>query len=103
MDKKQIDFIEKVGSAEALTEARRVIKTEGIPVGMSSGAAIIAALRHARKPENKGKTIVAIIPSTTERYLSTFLAEEERAKAAQLPTEQPQDKYLEQAAKNYEM
>jgi cysteine synthase A len=101
LDKSQIDGIEKVSSADALAEARRVIKTEGIPVGISSGAAVVAALRQARLPENKGKTIVAIIPSYTERYLSTLLAEEERAKAAQLVVSTPSDDYLKQAGEAY--
>ncbi len=101
LDKAQIDGIEKVSSAEALAEARRVIKTEGIPVGISSGAAIIAALRQAKLPENKGKTIVVIIPSTTERYLSTLLAEEERAKAGQLVASAPQESFLQEASKLY--
>ena len=101
LDRSQIDGIEKVASAEALAEARRVIKTEGIPVGISSGAAIVAALRQARLPENKGKTIVAIIPSYTERYLSTVLAEEERAQAGKLVASIPGESFLAQAGKNY--
>jgi cysteine synthase A len=101
LDRSQVDGIEKVSSADALAQARRVIKTEGIPVGISSGAAIVAALRQARLPENKGKTIVAIIPSYTERYLSTLLAEEERTKAAQLVTSVPTDDYLQQAGAKY--
>ena len=101
LDKSQIDLIEKVSSADALAEARRVIKTEGIPVGISSGAAIVAALRQAKLPENKGKTIVVIIPSTTERYLSTLLAEEERAKAIALTASTPSEEYLQKAGKLY--
>ena len=76
-----------------------MIKTEGIPVGISSGAAIVAALRQAKLPENKGKTIVVIIPSTTERYLSTLLAEEERAKAIALTASTPSEEYLQKAGK----
>ncbi len=79
-----IDAIEKVSSEEALKTAREVIKKEGIPVGISSGAAIAAALRQAAKPENKGKMIVCIIPSSSERYLSTLLASEESEKAKSL-------------------
>ncbi|MGB9152149.1 MAG: cysteine synthase A [Alphaproteobacteria bacterium] len=103
LDKAQVDGIEKVNSADALAEARRIIKTEGIPVGMSSGAAMIAAVRQAKLPENKGKTIVVIIPSTTERYLSTLLATEERARAEQLVTVTPEDRFLQEAAKLYGM
>ena len=101
LDKAQIDGVEKVSSADALAEARRVIKTEGIPVGISSGAAVVAALRQAKLPENKGKTIVVIIPSYTERYLSTLLAEEERAKAGQLEVSAPTEEFLQQAGKLY--
>lgn len=101
LDKAQIDGIERVTSAEALAEARRVIKSEGIPLGISSGAAIVAAVRQAKLAENKGKVIVAIIPSGTDRYLSTLLAEEERAKAGQLEVATPQEEYLQRAAKLY--
>ncbi len=95
LNKKMIDEIEKVSSEEALAMARRVIKEEGIPVGISSGAAVTAALRQASKPENKGKLIVTIIPSYTERYLSTLLAEKERLEASALPTATVDQKYLD--------
>lgn len=85
LDTKQIDAIEKVTSEESIAMARRIIKEEGIPVGISSGAAVVAALRQAEKPENRGKLIVAVIASYTERYLSTLLAQPEREKALQLP------------------
>ncbi len=84
VDKTLIDEVEKVSSEESLKTAREVIKTEGIPVGISSGAAIAAALRQAAKPENKGKLIVCIIASSSERYLSTLLASEESEKAKNL-------------------
>lgn len=82
-----IDQIERVTSDEALNMAKKVIKEEGIPFGISSGAALVAGLRQAALPENKGKKIVVVIPSYTERYLSTMLAEEERKTAASLPTQ----------------
>lgn len=94
LDGKVVDGIEKVSSEESFQMARRVIKEEGIPVGISSGAAIVAALRIAAKPENKGKWIVCIVPSSTERYLSTMLAEKERTEALQLPVEQINEEYL---------
>jgi cysteine synthase A len=76
-----------VNSEESLKVARQVIKTEGIPVGISSGAAIAAALKVAARPESQGKKIVVIIASYTERYLSTLLAEEERVLAQRLQVE----------------
>jgi len=93
---KMVDIIEKVTSEESMAMARRVIKEEGIPVGISSGAAVEAALRQAGKLENKGKIIVTIIPSYTERYLSTLLAEKERIEATQLTVTAVDEKYLSQ-------
>lgn len=89
-----LDMIEKVSSTEALQMAKRVIKEEGIPVGISSGAAIVAALRQAALPESKGQCIVVIIASYTERYLSTLLAEEEKQKAQALVTQEISPEWL---------
>jgi cysteine synthase A len=89
-----IDGIEQVTSEESLAMARRVIREEGIPVGISSGAAVVAALRLAAKPENQGKLIVAVIASSSERYLSTLLAEKERTAAQALVVSQPAEAYL---------
>ncbi|MBC7692445.1 MAG: cysteine synthase A [Methylotenera sp.] len=89
-----IDQIEKVSSEEALTMARKIIKEEGIPVGISSGAAVTAALRVAARPENQGKRIVVILASYTERYLSTALAEKERTEAAALQVSPVDEKWL---------
>ena len=86
-DRTLLDGVETVSSDEALSMAKRVIKEEGVPVGISSGAAITAALRVAAKPEFEGKTIVVMLASGTERYLSTLLGEDARTKAASLPTE----------------
>ncbi len=94
LETKLIDGIEKVTSEESLAMAKRVIKEEGIPVGISSGAAVVAGLRQAAKPENKGKLIVVVIPSITERYLSTLLASQEREAALQLQVSQPGEAYL---------
>lgn len=94
LDRKMIDGIEKVSSEEAVKLAKEVIKQEGIPVGISSGAALTAAIRQASKPENQGKTIVCIIPSSTERYLSTVLCESERNQALALTVETVPEEYL---------
>ncbi|GIL18169.1 MAG: cysteine synthase A [Oligoflexia bacterium] len=94
LDRKVIDEVIQVSSDQALQMSRQVIKTEGIPVGISSGAAIAASLQIAERPENKGKKIVCIVPSYTERYLSTLLAEQERSQAAQLPVDSVAEEYL---------
>ena len=70
---KIVDEVIKVNEEDSGPVSKEVIQWDGIPVGISSGAAIWAALQLAKRPENKGKTIVAIVPSSTERYLSTWL------------------------------
>lgn len=67
------DEVATVSNDEALETARHVARLEGVPVGISSGAALVAAIRQGQKPENAGKNIVVIIPSFAERYLSTAL------------------------------
>jgi cysteine synthase A len=94
LDRSVMDAVETVSSEEALKMAREVIKKEGIPVGISSGAAVVAGLRQAAKEENRGKLIVVIIPSYTERYLSTLLADPERDQAKSLPVEPVDEAYL---------
>ncbi len=69
------DEIVTVNSGEAMETARLVAKLEGVPVGISSGAALTAAIEVGSREENAGKTIVVIIPSFAERYLSTALFE----------------------------
>jgi cysteine synthase len=75
LDRSVIDEIVAVGNQTAFDTARLVARLEGIPVGISSGAAVAAAIDVGRRPENEGKTIVVIIPSFAERYLSTSLFE----------------------------
>jgi cysteine synthase A len=75
LDRGVIDEVIAVGNQTAFDTARLVARIEGIPVGISSGAAVAAAIDVGRRPENAGTTIVVIIPSFAERYLSTALFE----------------------------
>lgn len=75
LDMSLIDEIEQVSNEEAVEFARRMASEEGILCGISCGAAVAAALRHARRAENAGKTIVVILPDSGERYLSSILFE----------------------------
>ncbi|AWH89649.1 cysteine synthase A [Limnobaculum parvum] len=73
LDLSLIDRVEKISNEEAISTARRLMDEEGILAGISSGAAVAAALRLIEKPEFAGKNIVVILPSSGERYLSTPL------------------------------
>ncbi len=73
LDTHVYDEVVTVASTDAMEMARHVARLEGVPVGISSGAALTAAIAVGRRPENAGKTIVVIIPSFAERYLSTAL------------------------------
>lgn len=73
LDISLLDGVETVSNEESIEYARRLMREEGILVGISGGAAVAAAARLAEKPENAGKTIVVILPDSGERYLSTAL------------------------------
>jgi cysteine synthase A len=79
LDRSLVDGVEQVTSLDAVDWARRAAREEGLLVGISSGAALAASARIAARPENKGKTIVTILASFGERYLSTVLFDDLRS------------------------
>lgn len=72
-DSSVVDEIIQIEGDDAIRTSRELAQKEGLLVGISSGAAVYAAMQLARLPENEGKTIVALLPDTGERYLSTAL------------------------------
>src|SRR5439155_25022056 len=73
LNTKIYDEVIRVKEADSGPISKQVNQLDGIPVGISSGAAVWAAIQLSKRPENKGKQIVAIIPSSAERYLSSWL------------------------------
>ena len=80
-----IDEVIQVANEDALATAQALAQQEGLPAGISTGANVWAAIQVAKRPEFKGKRIVTVGCSSTERYLSTPLAEKVREEVSQLP------------------
>ena len=89
LDTSLIDEVIRVTSEESIAMARRLMLQDGLMVGISSGAAVEAALRIARRPQNAGRTVVVVIPSFGERYLSTVMFDDIRSECMHMGFAQP--------------
>jgi cysteine synthase len=85
LNTKILDETIKVAEEDSGPISKEVNELDGIPIGISSGAVVWAALQLAKRPENKGKTIVAVVPSSSERYLSTWLFADVGVESDQIP------------------
>ena len=83
-----IDEVLLVSNEDAIATAQALAQVEGLPAGISTGANVWAAIQVAKRPEFKGKRIVTVGASSTERYLSTALAEKVREEVTNLPVQE---------------